>query len=514
MKLVKSLIVLVALFSIQNAFAQQALVWNHYIYNPHIHNPSRVGEEDLGNVFFNFKKQWSNMPDAPLSNLLSFDMPVGKTDLGVGAKLILDRAHAWHTTNALLSVAYHIPFNKDRTHKLSIGVDGGVLNYRLDFSELTFNTDLDPVEFADDERVTTFDGNVGINYNWKGLNLGFSVPHIFSNESNFESNEVNKSAVKTMVRHYLASAGYRAAVGKNKDFFIEPSVLVRKVKGIPLQFDINAIIDWNNTVWANVGYRSGSGSSGFADDAAGLHAGLGAGFKERAEFTYTFETLLGKADRSSFGYTHEILVGVKIGKGLKDLEKKQDELFDGIRKNAGAITAQGERMDGIEEEIDKTNDLVNQNINNINEQGTLIRDLDGKIDDNIGSLKDLKDRVENDPTGLVLQKIGSVYFKSDSDELTPEATARLDAMKAAISTPLNRFVVYVSGNASEEGAEEYNYMLSARRSATVKKYLQGIGIAKEIFVLPYGEESPVTENQATEEERAQNRRVDIFIFGE
>ena len=184
---------------------------------------------------------------------------------------------------------------------------------------------------------------------------------------------------------------------------------------------------------------------------------------------------LGKTDRSSFGSTHEVLLGVKIGKNIKDLEKKQEELFDGVRKNAAEITAEKERIDGLEEELDEVGNKVNENLDKINEAGSQIRDLDGKIDNSIKSISDLKDKVESEPaSSLMLEKVGSVYFNVDSHELTAEAKARLDAMRAAINTPQNRFVVYVSGNASEEASSDYNFILSAKRAASVKQYLAGV----------------------------------------
>jgi outer membrane protein OmpA-like peptidoglycan-associated protein len=74
--------------------------------------------------------------------------------------------------------------------------------------------------------------------------------------------------------------------------------------------------------------------------------------------------------------------------------------------------------------------------------------------------------------------------------------------------------MYLAGNASSEGATGYNQALSAKRSDAVKKYLEGIGISQRILLLPYGENSWVTETQDDEADRAKNRRVDIYLAGE
>ena len=116
-------------------------------------------------------------------------------------------------------------------------------------------------------------------------------------------------------------------------------------------------------------------------------------------------------------------------------------------------------------------------------------------------------------SNVIYKKVGSVFFKVDSDELTDEAKAKLDAFKSALSTPEGEYFIYVAGNASEEAPNDYNMLLSAKRSASVKQYLESIGVGGHIFILSYGEEDPMVDPQKTEAERAQNRRADIFISG-
>jgi len=65
-----------------------------------------------------------------------------------------------------------------------------------------------------------------------------------------------------------------------------------------------------------------------------------------------------------------------------------------------------------------------------------------------------------------------------------------------------------------EGSSSYNQALSAKRCDAVKKYIEGAGIAQRVLLLPYGENSSVTDQQAKEEDRAKNRRVDIYLSGE
>lgn len=488
--------------------AQQISVWNNYIFNPYMYNPARTGSSELGSLFFNFKKQWTDMPDAPLSNMLTFDMPVQKNNMGIGAQFLYDKAHLQSTVSALFSYAYHIPLNKTKDHRISIGLSGGIINERYDFSEAIVIDDMDPIKLMNNTRSTTYDGSVGINYHFKGLNVGFSVPHVFANDLELVEVGGEKFAARNLARHYFLSASYRAAVGSKKEFFIEPVISMRRVKPIPYQFDANVILDWKNTVWAAVGYRSGSSFA--KDDAAGLHGSLGAGIREVAMITYTFESPISKLDRSALGVTHELMVGMKIGKKVRDLEKGQLELAEGLKATNNNVADLDEKIETQSGRIDNMEDLINQNMNSINDNKAAIRDLDKKIDNEIRTVKELSEKSGN----LIFEKLGSVYFNVNSSKLLPEAKARLEAMKDAFTTPNGKFVLYIAGNASVEGNAASNLLLSTQRSGAVISYLRELGVTEEMFIISNGEEKPETDAQQTEEQRAQNRRVDIFIIGE
>jgi peptidoglycan-associated lipoprotein len=71
--------------------------------------------------------------------------------------------------------------------------------------------------------------------------------------------------------------------------------------------------------------------------------------------------------------------------------------------------------------------------------------------------------------------------------------------------------VFLSGFASEEGSDEYNLALGARRAQAVRDYLDAYGIAQEMVSWKsFGEENPVTTDPAKME---MNRRVEIKIKG-
>ncbi|HNF90077.1 MAG TPA: OmpA family protein, partial [Thiobacillaceae bacterium] len=116
------------------------------------------------------------------------------------------------------------------------------------------------------------------------------------------------------------------------------------------------------------------------------------------------------------------------------------------------------------------------------------------------------------PAPLVLQD-GIAHFEFDRADLSEKARAELDAWLAQPLPPGKS--LRVTGHADRLGPAPYNLKLSGRRALTVKKYLEGKGVAgKNIHVVAKGEADPVKEcpgraSKATIACLAPNRRVEI-----
>lgn len=85
----------------------------------------------------------------------------------------------------------------------------------------------------------------------------------------------------------------------------------------------------------------------------------------------------------------------------------------------------------------------------------------------------------------------TVYFSSDSAELTPEAQRALTD-QAAWLRQYPTFGILIEGHADERGTREYNIALGQRRAHAVKQYLAASGVnAAMIRAVSFGKERPV-----------------------
>lgn len=85
----------------------------------------------------------------------------------------------------------------------------------------------------------------------------------------------------------------------------------------------------------------------------------------------------------------------------------------------------------------------------------------------------------------------TVYFSSDSTDLTPEAQQALVAQARWLQQYQNHTVT-IEGHADERGTREYNIALGAKRAVSVKNFLtqQGVSAAR-VRTTSYGKERPV-----------------------
>ncbi len=105
-------------------------------------------------------------------------------------------------------------------------------------------------------------------------------------------------------------------------------------------------------------------------------------------------------------------------------------------------------------------------------------------------------------------------FPRRSAELTPEGRALLEKNRQTARQMLRRAVyVNVIGHTDDVGDDDYNQELSEQRANTIRNYLIETGAdGSKIVALGAGEKFPIASN-ATDEGRAENRRVEISVVG-
>jgi outer membrane protein OmpA-like peptidoglycan-associated protein len=119
--------------------------------------------------------------------------------------------------------------------------------------------------------------------------------------------------------------------------------------------------------------------------------------------------------------------------------------------------------------------------------------------------------VERVGEGIKVTFASGLLFGFDSAELKPEARTNLRNLANSLGEYPGTNILIV-GHTDDVGGEQYNIRLSQRRAQSAATYLVLQGVTdNRLDVMGLGETEPVAEN-ATDEGRAQNRRVEIAIY--
>lgn len=111
---------------------------------------------------------------------------------------------------------------------------------------------------------------------------------------------------------------------------------------------------------------------------------------------------------------------------------------------------------------------------------------------------------------IVLNMPSNITFSTDQSQVQPQFNQTLVSV-ALVLKKYDKSIIDVYGHTDSQGDENYNLSLSQRRAVSVATILANQGIdQRRFFIEGKGKTSPIASN-ATEQGRAQNRRVEIQI---
>lgn len=274
--------------------AQQLPLYSQYMFNTLEINPAYAGFKQSMQFTSVFRKQFNGIKDSPQTAMISGDMPIGDTKLGVGLKIVDDRISVTQNFGAQLAMSYRIEGDYSN---LSFGLQAGALNYKTDFSKLNITNAGDPV-FAQNMNAMAANFGTGIFFNTSKFYAGLSSPNLVRAHLRKTDVELSEYTVKQNVHLYL-NAGYLITL--NDNFVLKPSFLLRGVKGIPLNYDINANLFFREIMSGGISYRSHSALVGLLDFRLIPTLRLG----------YAYDYNLGRLNNFSKA-THEIILRFHI----------------------------------------------------------------------------------------------------------------------------------------------------------------------------------------------------------
>lgn len=277
--------------------AQQEAMYSQYMFNTLAINPAYAGSRNVTSATALYRNQWVGINGAPETITFSIDAPVNSKKVGLGLQVFNDKIGITKTTGAFASYAYRIRLQKGT---LAFGLQAGASQYRADFQNVLLSPDpSNDLAFSQNVNKVLVNVGTGVYYNTDRFYIGLSSPQLLNNKlTNFtvEGNNVfNGQAL-----HLFFATGYVFPL--SDVFALKPSVLVKGVKGAPIEADLNATL-WIKDVFAiGLQYRTKADMSAMIEIQASPQIRLG----------YAYDRSLTKLVQYNSG-SHEIMLRYEFG---------------------------------------------------------------------------------------------------------------------------------------------------------------------------------------------------------
>lgn len=238
--------------------AQQDPMYSQYMFNMSSINPAYAGVREMLTMTALYRQQWVGMEGAPTTLTLSLDAPIKKQKMALGVNIVSDKIGIAEDLMINALYAYRVYFANRGV--LSLGLQAGVNQRSADYASVATATyyggSADDPAFASSLRGFFPNFGFGAYYYSQRFFAGVGVPRMLKNNLRGDNQPTLDftSFANRQTRHMFVSAGY--SFDLNQDWSAKPSVMIKGVRGAPIEGDINCNLWWKNTLGGGLSYRT------------------------------------------------------------------------------------------------------------------------------------------------------------------------------------------------------------------------------------------------------------------
>jgi len=242
--------ILVTVFSVFRAGAQDIPMFSQKLTNFFIYNPSIAGHTH-GSVTYAYRQNYANVAGTPQNHFLSIHTPFFGHRMGTGFNLYQEDVNFLRNTYLSAATAYHLHFN--RYNILSLGASAEYNITRISGTSNTIGFEPDPVLGQLQNGSPVYDFSFGAHYQNRYFKAGLALNRL--------STAWIKKETSNLTNYY---SGYAQGLIPLRDGLdiIEPMVSFRRLSQTNQTLDLGLFYTYNNQVTAGASLRSGKVASG------------------------------------------------------------------------------------------------------------------------------------------------------------------------------------------------------------------------------------------------------------
>lgn len=342
----------------QGVFAQQLPLSSQYHQNMLTLNPAYSGFEESTRIVASHRSMLTGLQGAPQTSYVSVEGQGDEGKMGLSFIAFQDRTDIFALTSGMVNYVYKAKLGE--ASSLNFGLGAGIKNYSIDLDNAKVNNTMDPILFGSlRQNQIAFNAEAGVVLQAKFLELGVAIPQLLANDPKFVANNgdiLNMNAV----RHLRGSVKLNFNLNEQKSVVAYPLFVVRYVKGAPIQWDANAVLDIKKHGWVGITYHNNFAVS----VSAGVrHKGFGVG--------YAHDFSMGRVNDFS-KKSSELILSYQFGNKAEDNEWKQK-----MERDLKTLGNQNEEQEEAIEELEENQQEKEVKINDLEKK---VKELEGKVE--------------------------------------------------------------------------------------------------------------------------------------
>jgi type IX secretion system PorP/SprF family membrane protein len=438
-----------------HADAQQLALSTQYYQNMITINPAFTGQSEYAKAAVSHRSMFTGVQGSPQTSYLSVDGQIASGKMGLGIIAYQDQTDILSSTSAMVNYSYKIKTGDDS--RFSFGLAFGIQNQNIDFDKAKVVNELDPILFGPRVNRTVFNADFGLGFEWKGLQAGFAIPQMLGNNPTITTNSGQTLNVNT-IQHYRGSLKYDFMINSSKGIKVYPMAVVRSVKGAPIQWDGNLVLESEKLGWFGLTYHS----------------------------TYAFGVSVGVRYKSiTAGYAHNFTTGV-----VNDYSKRSSEIL--LTYNFGDKWKEqkewNKKMEAADQELKDESELQQEEIDSL-------KMMEAKVN---AELKKAREELKKNQEEMVkLKALGANGAPYDGSEPTAESvrgtyrTAKAEDFEDENGNqPPKGFYVVIGAFGVKENAYKWKDKSIAEGNPTTKIIYNTKLNVREVYVLFDPERDP------------------------
>ncbi|WP_338032156.1 PorP/SprF family type IX secretion system membrane protein [Flavobacterium ammonificans] len=280
-------------FCFMRLSAQADFKLSNFSLTPLAYNPAYAGSNGGISLTSVYSSQWIGFPGAPKTILFNGHQAISDGLMGLGINAELDKRGAEEETKLVANFAYHLGL--DDFWRFSMGIKAGIQNYQVDYSLLSIENPSEFIAGIGQQKTFNYIFGTGFYLHNENFFIGAAIPNLLAPSLL----DTNNSTISQQALNYYFSSGYK--IYSHKDFYIQPTVLTRLVKGAPVSTLIALNLNMKDEIYASANFEFKS--------SIGVFAGIR--LYEKYLIGYAFDKSITKFNSQNNG-THSLFLNFNI----------------------------------------------------------------------------------------------------------------------------------------------------------------------------------------------------------